>query len=421
MADTGGIDWPAWLRPGDRLVCSHLAAEPVALLRSLAACPQLPQPLTLDLGVPQSLAALALPAGCELVTMGGMGTAGAIAAKRPVQVSTLAYGRLEAAYREGSARCDVALVSLARDGQGRLYLGASHGAVVAAARRARHVIVQVSPNAPCVEGAQWPSDLPLAALLETDDPPIIGADSTPGPIEQAIARHVVQLVPDGACLQVGIGSLPSAVLSQLASHRHLGIHSGMMTDSLQALVACGAIDHSRKRLDAGVAVTGSLQGSLAFYQACHQHPGLRMREPSYTHDGEVIAAQPDFFSLNSALEIDLLGHVNAETVVGADGRWRYVGGIGGLPDFMRAAVRAPRGQSVLALASRTPSGRARIVARLSGPCTVAAMDTDLVVTEHGVARLREASVGERVRQMLAVADPQDREALAQQARALGLA
>ncbi len=421
MAENAGIDWARWLRPGDHIVCSHLTSEPVALLQSLAACEALPSPLILNLGTPQTMAALDLPAGCQLVTLGGMGSGGSLAAKRPVQMSTLPYSRAGTVFQEGTARCDVALVGLARDENGRLYLGAAHGAVVAAARIARHVIAQVSPQAPCVLGGQWPDDIPLTAILETAQaPPVTLSEGLPGAVEQAIARHVVDLVPEGACLQVGIGTLPSAVLSQLTAHRHLGIHSGMISDSLYALVTCGAADHSRKRLDPGVAVTGSVMGTLDLYRACHRNPSVQLREPAYTHAAAVIAAQPDFFSLNSALEIDLLGNVNAETVPGVDGRWRYVGGIGGLADFMRGAIQAPRGQSVLALASRTPRGRARIVARLSGPCTVAAIDTDRVVTEHGVARLRAANVDARVRQMLAVANPQDRPALTEDARALGL-
>jgi acetyl-CoA hydrolase len=145
-----------------------------------------------------------------------------------------------------------------------------------------------------------------------------------------------------------------------------------------------------------------------------------MREPSYTHELAVIAAQSDMVCLNSALEVDLLGNANAETVTGPDGAWRWVGGVGGLPDFTRGALLAPGGQAVLALASRSSQQAPRIVARLSGPTTLAASDADLVVTEHGVARLRDASMRQRAQRMIAVAHPQDRDTLSAQARALGL-
>lgn len=414
------IDWPRWLRAGDHLVCSHMSAEPVALLASLAACTELPQPLHLMLGVPLSMAAAQLPAGCELTTYGGMGSAGAIAQRRPVHFSPLTYGRAAAVYESGEWRCDVALVALARAADGRLFLGPSHGAVLAAARRARHVIAQVSRNFPCIPGAEWPSDIPLAAVLETEDGPVSVDEAAPGESERAIARQVTALVPDGACLQVGIGTLPSAVLEGLASHRHLGIHTGMLTPALWRLVRSGAADHSRKGVDAGLAVTGSLSGTADFYRELDGHAGVSLREPGATHDPRVIAAQPDMFCLNSALEVDLLGNMNAEAIVQPDGRWRFVGGVGGLPDFMRAAVQAPRGQAVVALAARTPRGSPRIVARLSGPSTIAASDADIVATEHGVARLRDVSLAERVRRMLAIAHPEDRAALAAQAAGLGL-
>lgn len=414
------IAWSRWLRPGDHLVCSHMSAEPAALLASLVACADLPQPLHLMLGVPFAMAAAGLPAGCELTTYGGMGSGGALAQQRPVRLSPLPYGRAEAVYESGAWRCDVALVALGRAPDGRLFLGPSHGAVLAAARRARHVIAQVSGAVPCIPGAEWPDDLALAALLETDAPPPALEEPAPGETEQRIASHLAALVPDGACLQVGIGSLPSAVLAALASHRHLGIHTGMLTDALWRLVTAGAADHSRKGRDAGLAVTGAVCGSAALYAALDGHADVALRPPGYTHDPRVIAAQPDMFCLNSALEVDLLGNINAEAIVLPDGRWRFVGGVGGLPDFVRAAVLAPRGQAVVALGSRTPRGQARIVARLSGPCTIAASDADIVATEHGVARLRETSLDERVRRMLAIAHPGDRDALATQARGLGL-
>lgn len=417
MAD---FDWARWLRPGDHVVCSHMSAEPAALLASMAACASLPQPLHVMLGVPFTPAAAELPLGCELTTYGAMGSAGAMAQRRPVRFSPLPYGRSAAVYEEGHWRCDVALVALASSPDGRLFLGPSHGPVLAAARRARHVIAQVSAKLPCLTGAEWPDDLPLAAMLETDDGPLLLEDSVPGDSERAIARHVAALVPDGACLQVGMGSLPSAVLEALSSHRHLGIHTGMLTAPLWRLVTAGAVDHSRKGLDVGVAVTGAVCGSAEFQVAMGGRTDIALRSPDYTHDARVIAAQPDMFCLNSALEVDLLGNMNAEAITLADGRWRFVGAVGGLPDFVRAAVLAPRGQAVVAMAARTPRAKPRIVARLSGPCTIAAIDADVIATEHGVAHLREASLNERVQRMIAVAHPEDREAVTAQARGLGL-
>lgn len=415
------LDWHRWLRPGDRIACSHMSSEPSTLLAALARHgPGFD--LHLMLGVPFSGDIAAAPPDYRITTYGGMGSAAAIAARRAgVEISTLPYGRSAEVYASGSWPCDVALVSLARAPDGRLYLGASHGPALAAARRARCVIAEINAGAPCVEGGEWPHDLRIDVAVEVDHAPAPHAGGEPSAIEHAIARHVAGRVRDGACLQVGIGSLPSALLAALASHRHLGIHTGTMGDALLALWERGAVDHSRKRLDPGRAVVGAVHGSPALYSHAHLNPLLQLREPAYTHSASVVAAQPDFVALNSALEVSLLGEVNAETVAEADGRWRHVGGVGGLPEFVRAAVEAPRGQSVIALASRTPRGRPRVVARLSGPATLAATDADLVVTEHGVACLRHASVAQRVRQMIAIAHPEDRDTLQSQARTLGLA
>lgn len=419
MAD---IDWPRWLRPGDRLVASHMSAEPAALLASMAAFTAVPQPLHLMLGVPFTDAAAALPDGCELTTYGGMGSAAAMAGLRPVRISPQPYGRSARVYEDGTWHCDVALVSLGRGLDGRLYLGPSHGAAMAAARRARHVIAQVSDRVPFLPGAEWPPDLRLAAVLETGaGPPALEVEHAPDEVEIAIGARVAGCVPEGACLQVGIGTLPSALLQALGHHRHLGVHTGMLTDALHRLVRSGVADGSRKTADRGIAVTGSLYGTRGLYEAVSRDPGpLALRPPGQTHDLAAIARIDDMACLNSALEVDLLGNVNAEAVVDEQGRWRYVGGVGGLPDFVRGAIASGRGQSVIALASRTARGRPRIVARLAGPCTVAASDADVVVTEHGVARLRDLPLHERVRRMVSLADPQDREALEQDARRMGL-
>ncbi|MES2531392.1 MAG: acetyl-CoA hydrolase/transferase C-terminal domain-containing protein [Pseudomonadota bacterium] len=424
--EAGAVDWPALLRPHDRLVCSHMTSEPVALLRSLcAAAPAVP--LSLMLGVPFTLAAAEAPAHVSLSSFGAMGSAAAIGRGRALQIGMAPYGRCAEPFEQPAVACDVALVSLAQAPDGRLMLGASHGYIVEAARQARHVVAEINAQAPCVPGAAWPEDIPLGTAVATDYPLAQAAPVRGDAVDLLIARHVAALVPDGACLQVGLGAMPSAVLAALSAHRHLGVHSGMLTDALHDLIVSGAIDHSRKPVGSRHAVVGSVYGHAALYRFSHLNPDVSLREPRYTHGAAVIASLPDFVAINGAIEVDLLGQVNAEAVPDdADGLHhglRYVGGIGGLNDFVRGARAAPRGRSIIALPSRTrpgAAGRARIVASLSGPATVAAMDADIVVTEHGVAHLRDADLGDRVRRMLAIADPSDREALERTAHARGL-
>ncbi|HEY4065621.1 MAG TPA: acetyl-CoA hydrolase/transferase C-terminal domain-containing protein [Burkholderiaceae bacterium] len=416
FVDLRALDWPALVRPGDRIACSHMTAEPVALLRSLAASGAHGGAYAVALGVPFSDAASAFPAATALTSFGGMGTAGALARQRPVSLSREHYSRCAAVYERGEQPVDVALVSLARAADGRLFLGAAHGPGLAAARRAARVVVEVNPVAPAVLGAPWPMDLRVDAAVEAAYPVAAAGASRISEVERQIAAHVAPLVADGACLQVGIGSLPSAVLEGLSGHRGLGLHSGMLTPALWRLVETGAIDNSRKTIDAGVSVAGVVYGDAALYAAVNENSRVRLREPGYTHAAEVIARLDGFFALNSALEVDLQGRMNAETVIASDGRPRAVGGVGGLVDFVRAARHSRGGRAVIALPSRSAAGAPRIVACLSGPVTIDAADADTVVTEHGVAELRGASPAQRAEALIAIAHPDDREALR---RALG--
>lgn len=405
------VDWTRVVRAGDRIACSHMSAEPVVLLRAIAASGAHGGAYSVALGVPFSDAALGFPNATALTTFGGMGSAGTLARQRAVRLSRLDYSQCAQAYARGEDHADVVLLSLARGAGGRLFLGAAHGFALDAARRARVIVAEINALAPAVAGGEWPSDLRIDIAVETN---YALAEPTPGRIdevERQIAANIAPLIDDGACLQVGIGTLPSAVLEGLAVHRALGLHSGMLTPALWRLVEAGVIDNSRKALDRGVSVAGVVYGDAALYAAVSGRSDVGLREPGYTHAADVIARLDRFVALNSALEVDLHGRMNAETVIARDGRPRHVGGVGGLADFVRAAPLAPQGRAVIALPSRQGSGAARIVAALNGPVTLDAQDADVVVTEHGVAHLRGVTPEERRRRLIAIAHPDDRERL----------
>ena len=421
------LDWAGIVGAGDLVVCSHMTAEPVALLRALAASGVHEGRFEVFLGVPFSDAADGFPPATTLTTFGAMGSAGTLARRHAIRISTVHYSQCGDAFASGRAIADVVLVSLARDAGGRLCLGASHGHALDAARRARVVVAEINALAPAIVGAPWPDDIAITHRVETAYPVAVAPEPKVGEIERRIAAHVASLVADGACVQVGIGSLASAVVEGLRDHRFLGVHSGMLTPALHGLIASGAADNSRKEIDTGVSITACVYGDAPLYASAAANPALQLREPRYTHGREVIARLARFVALNSALEVDLLGQANAETAVQRDGRVRQVGAVGGLNDFFRGARAAPGGKAIIALPSRQPvragvdgSGPARIVARLSGPATVTASDADLVVTEHGIADLRDATLGERARRLIAIAHPDDREALAAAAQTLGI-
>jgi len=421
MSDLSGSDdgqpelrWQDWLKPGDRLLCSHMTAEPLGLLASLADAASLPDALQIELGVPFSLQAGQLDSDVSLRTLGGMGSSARLARQRPVTIDRSGYREAVNAYATGRRQADIVLVSLACAGDGTLHLGASHGAALDAARRARLVIAEINRAAPVLHGAPWPRDIALTIRLPVDYAIATARTRPAGEVETRIAQHLADLVPNRACLQVGIGSLPAAVLDALAGHRGLGIHTGMLSDALYELVRSGAADNGHKPDGLRNAVVGSVYGSATLYERANDNPGIRLAHPEVTHGLLTLASIPGFTAINSAIEVDLLGRVNAESAASTNGGRRYVGGVGGLRDLVNGAAASRGGRSIIALPARTDAGeegRARIVSRLQHEITLDETLSDTVVTEHGVAELRGRTVSQRQAAMLAIAAPEDRDRL----------
>jgi 4-hydroxybutyrate CoA-transferase len=235
-----------------------------------------------------------------------------------------------------------------------------------------------------------------------------GADAEDDPVRR-IGALVADMVEDGDCLQLGIGAIPDAVLASVSSRRDLGVHSGMISDGVLDLIRQGAITGARKTIDRHHVVTGFLLGSAELYAWARQAPQLRLRPVSYTHDAGVLARLDRLVSINSAVEIDLLGQVNSERLGG-----RAISGVGGQIDFLRAASVSRGGRSILALPSTARGGQvSRIVGHIPAAAVVTTCrtDVDLVVTEWGVASLRGATERERAERLIEVAAPEFREQL----------
>jgi acetyl-CoA hydrolase len=237
---------------------------------------------------------------------------------------------------------------------------------------------------------------------------ILLPDPTPSEVDQAIARHVVAQIPDGATIQLGIGTLPTAIAAALHDHRDLGVHSGVVSDVLVDLVQRGVVTNARKGIDEGCTLTGGLFGTERLREFASGNPAILMRASSYTHHPAVVSRLHAMHAINSAIEMDLTGQANSENAAG-----RYLGAIGGQLDFVRGALAGPDGCSIMALPSTTPDGKvSRIVASLEGrPVTTPRSDADIVVTEYGVARLRGCGFQERARRLAAIAHPDFRETL----------
>ena len=245
-------------------------------------------------------------------------------------------------------------------------------------------------------------------LIHVSHPPVEIPATTPGDAARAIGAHVARLIGDGATLQVGLGALPDACLMALTGKRDLGLHSGVIGDRAADLVDAGVVTNRRKPLDTGLSVTAGLLGTQRLYRWAHRHPTLRMRNAVYTHDTATHAQLPNLIGINSALEVDLTGQMNAEVASG-----RSIGMIGGHGDFMRGCQRSPGGRAILALEATARGGKvSRIVPRLAdGIVTSSRSDADVVVTEYGIAELRGRTVSERAKALIAIAHPDFRKSL----------
>lgn len=311
-------------------------------------------------------------------------------------------------------RPDVALINVSPpDRHGYVSLGPTIEATLQAIQVAPITIAQINPQVPRVLGdAQIPVDS-ITYGVEVDETLNANPVQSPDALSLTIGRQVAALIPDRAVLQVGIGRIPDAVLSQLTHHRDLGIHSEMISDGVRLLAEQGVITGRYKGTDVGSIVATFAMGSEALYQFMDDNPGVLMRPVDYTNDTSIIRRHPRMISINSAIEVDLTGQVAAESIGP-----RIVSGVGGQMDFVRGASLSPGGRSIIALPSRTRSGQPRIVADIhSGAAiTTTRNHVQFVVTEYGVAELHGRTLAQRAHQLIAVAHPDDREELARYAR-----
>ena len=285
-------------------------------------------------------------------------------------------------------------------------LGTTYDFLPAVWQQARMRVVQLNPRMPKTCGSFQITLNDCDLICEAESPLVtnpVGASSSE---LAAIAQYVAEQIHDGDTLQLGIGRLPSAVLSALKGHRNLRIYSGMVTDAAVPLIDCGAIAG-----DASI-VTGIALGDEAFYQRLGEDQTFYFRPVSETHDVRRIAAIPSFVSINSAVEVDLFGQVNSEC---ADGQ--LIAGVGGMPAFVQGSRLSRNGRAIFCLNSTTTNGKvSRIVPMLGQGSLVNSPRhaSDILVTEHGIAHLRGLSVHERATRLIELAKPELRQGLAEQ-------
>ena len=383
-------------------------AEPQTLTEELVAQRAAFSGATLFLGVNYS--GIVKPEHADhlrLTSYCGAGHNRALADAGVLDIHPHPYSRLGALIRARAIPADVVLVQVSPpNAMGEYSLGLAAEYLVPALEVCRAIVAEVNERIPWTYTERLLRESDFALAVRSSRAPVALPYGGPSELERTIARHAAAFVPDGATLEFGLGSLPGATLGFLTSHKALRVHSGAVGDGIVDLADSGVIDQ---------VVGGQVFGTQKFFDFAHQNPLVQLRSSEFTHDPRVLFGIERFVAINSAVEVDLTGQVNAEVAGGS-----YVGAVGGALDFIRAANQSPGGVSLIVLPSAVGTRTSRIVAKLSGPVSTPRSEAGVIITEQGTADLRGCTLRERAKRMLRIAHPAFRDALEREAREAGL-
>ena len=312
------------------------------------------------------------------------------------------------------------VVSLASpmDEHGYFSLSLAPDYTMAAIRRARVVLLEVNPNVPFANGDCLVHISQVAGLVESDEELFEVGLPEIGPVQQAIGKHVAELIDDGSTLQIGYGGIPDAVVMQLQHKRDLGIHTEMLGDGILSLIESGAVTNRRKTFMPGRTIATFALGSRRLYRSMHRNPGIEMHPVEFTNDPYLAARNDDLCAINATMQIDLIGQCGSETL----GHLPY-SGTGGQADFVRAANRSKGGKAFIVLPSTAKNGAVSRIAPVLSPgthVTTSKNDINYVVTEYGVAQLRGKTAKQRAEALIGIAHPDFRSELREAARKMSL-
>lgn len=411
------LDLAALIRPGDRLVWGQGSGEPVTLVEKLVEQRHALGKVSAFVGGTVYSGSIK-PEHTDTITVtafGAIGTLRPLSIAGVLQIIPCHLSQLPSYFLDGIVGCDVLFLHLsAPDDDGNCSYSLANDYLQFAMRRARVVVAEVNDQAPWTyfDGQLDPSRIDYVVRVSR---PVMQLDPAPfGRVEEAIAGHIGEYVGDGATVQIGIGAVPDAVMAGLGDRRDLGFHSGLMSDRVADLMDRGVITNARKPIDTGISVAGTLRGTKRLYDFAHKNRALRLHTLMHTHRPEILAQLGNIIAINSAVEADLTGQINAEVADGV-----HLGAVGGQCDFGRGALMADQGRSIIAFPATARGGKiSRIVSRLSGPVTTARSDADLIITEFGVADLRGQPLDERAKRMVAITHPNFREQLEREAHAM---
>jgi acyl-CoA hydrolase len=304
------------------------------------------------------------------------------------------------------------------DKHGYFSCGTASSLMEAYLEKSKNVYVEVNRFVPrAVRGYQIHVSEVDAIIENNHELPVL-PPSELDETSKTIGGFIAELIPDGACIQLGIGAIPDAVGMALKTKHDLGIHTEMFTDSMVELIECGAVNNSRKQIHRGTSVTTFAYGSQRIYDYIDDNPAIELLPVDYVNNPYVISQLDNFMSINAAVEVDFYGQVCAESI----GR-KHISGTGGQLDFVRGATHSKGGKSFIAFTSTAKNGTISKIRPVltSGACvSTGKNDVDYIVTEYGVAHLRGRSYADRVRQLISIAHPNFRDELKFDAKQHGI-
>ncbi len=406
------------IQSGDRIIFAHAVAEPLILVDALVANKHLYKDITISHMVTLGKGEYSLPENHDVFTFEGWFTS-------PSTRKSLEQGHGEFVpvffhqvpdfIRRDIFHQDVLFVSVGKpDAHGFCCVGVSSDYTMQASKSCRTVIAEVNDQVPTVFGDVFIHVSEIDAFVENSHPLFEIKPPVIGPVEEAIGKHCASLIEDGSTLQLGIGAIPDAVLSQLGDKKDLGIHSEMISDGVVDLYEKGAINGCKKSIDKGKMMVTFLMGTKKLYDFCNMNPMVEMRPVDYVNHPEVIAKSANLVSINACVQVDFMGQIVSECI-----GTKQISGVGGQVDFVRGAAMAHDGKAkaIIAMPSVTVMKDGTMISKVvpyidhGAAVTTSRCDADYIVTEYGIAKMKGVPIKERARRLINIAHPDFRDTL----------
>lgn len=406
------------IKSGNRVVLAHSVAEPVTLVDAMVANAKKYKNVTVSTMVTLGKGEYTKPEYAENFRFEGWFTS---AATREVinsgqgQFVPVYFHEVPKYIREGIFPVDVAMVMVSPpDDHGYCSVGVSADYTMQAVHSAKVVLAEVNDQMPVVYGDTFIHVSEIDAFVENSHPLPELKPPTIGEIEEAIGKHCASLIEDGSTLQLGIGAIPDAVLSQLKDKKDLGIHSEMISDGVVDLFNAGAINGSKKSIDKNKMIVTFLMGTKKLYDFAEKNPMVEMRTVDYVNDPRVVAQCANMVCINACLQVDFMGQVVSDSI-----GTKQFSGVGGQVDFVRGAAMSldGKGKAIIAMPSTVTKKDGTLISKIvpfiehGAAVTTNRHDVDYVVTEYGIAKMKGVSLQDRARALIGIAHPDLREEL----------